>query len=787
MIAALLVALAANSPAHADAVLPPFTECPAVGLSATCAVVIISNADGSTTVNVDPSVGPYDGSDDTLVGIVNGGTSPIDHVTVSSSSTALFGFDGDGICSAAISPQPAGCPFGPTGYEGPSTSFAHISADTLSGDIDFSPPLAPGGTAYASLEGPPTAFRSDCITSLTGHIEATQGVWQDDPLFGDGPGRQLDGLDASTTYGELPMIVNRPTLLFGADHVVGEAAGAHDRHKIVISGTSTGTTSRPTLLHVFGVPPGGAGDATVALDDRTAPITPSSPLDEQLYGPCDPAHPHPFHLEVSVASGFPSTAAFKITTPGAYLILGRLEDTSGNPASKKTIGTGGVAKTFAKPLLVTVYPAIFSAAPAAATTSLTSFATTLATDLGAHIGDLYPLPAGGSSVTVTGGSLLDLAKPLKDELDRRAKIRFTWQLPTNTAVEQIVREETARLVALGPATIGAPTSGRRTVLVVRDADWEAIGGSPNSPGFTVSATLIFVKESSYVSWYTLAHELVHTLPFGYLPDASGGDCGKDYHDNGAAVAEGFQITDAGVEHRAEQTAQASIMGGTHGRWIDQCTYAHLAGVLTKSSTDPLTTVVAGYLGKLNSTHKPGGRLDPSYQAAGIADLGSTGSGPYAIVFRDRTGKVLARFPFASMTETSDNGKADARNLVYFLHRVPVVAGAAVLELDGPGGVLDRRTFATSPPTLHLTAPVGGAAVKPGVVTLTWAGGGPAKAMLMYSAFASTNGGATWKLYSLEQTATSIKIGTARGQTVMWKVVASDGTRSVLATSAFVVH
>ena len=43
------------------------------------------------------------------------------------------------------------------GYEGPTSWFSNISPDTSSGTVNFSPAIAPGGSAYFSLESPPSA------------------------------------------------------------------------------------------------------------------------------------------------------------------------------------------------------------------------------------------------------------------------------------------------------------------------------------------------------------------------------------------------------------------------------------------------------------------------------------------------------------------------------------------------------------------------------------------------------------------------------------------------------
>jgi len=43
------------------------------------------------------------------------------------------------------------------GYEGATSWFSGISTDTSSGTVNFSPAIPPGGSAYFSLEAPPSA------------------------------------------------------------------------------------------------------------------------------------------------------------------------------------------------------------------------------------------------------------------------------------------------------------------------------------------------------------------------------------------------------------------------------------------------------------------------------------------------------------------------------------------------------------------------------------------------------------------------------------------------------
>src|ERR1700739_3551005 len=66
---AAAISLAASSAASAAS--PPFTQCPGVGFDSSCAVLFTVNPDGSITTSTDPSQPPFDGVEDTLVGVQN--------------------------------------------------------------------------------------------------------------------------------------------------------------------------------------------------------------------------------------------------------------------------------------------------------------------------------------------------------------------------------------------------------------------------------------------------------------------------------------------------------------------------------------------------------------------------------------------------------------------------------------------------------------------------------------------------------------------------------------------
>lgn len=164
----------------------PFTQCPAIGESLSCGVLIVVNANGSVSIYSDPNVPPYEGSDDTLIGVQNNSSGTITSLPINGGATQIFAFEGDGICDPSTSfygPVPSGCPFGPYGYEGPGVTFTGINgtfqeatycdyvdawlcADGISGSytagtVNFSPGIPPGGHAYFALE---EALTSGSIT-----------------------------------------------------------------------------------------------------------------------------------------------------------------------------------------------------------------------------------------------------------------------------------------------------------------------------------------------------------------------------------------------------------------------------------------------------------------------------------------------------------------------------------------------------------------------------------------------------------------------------------------------
>lgn len=133
---AAVAAVVAASPANAT------SPCPSINGSTNCGYIITVAPNGSVS-GAATGAPPYDGVEDTLVGVINNSTGVLNSLTLSGAN--IFGFDGDG--QAAYT----GTSYGPTGYEGPNTLFNILNPSN--GTVTFTNGgLAGGATAWFTLE-----------------------------------------------------------------------------------------------------------------------------------------------------------------------------------------------------------------------------------------------------------------------------------------------------------------------------------------------------------------------------------------------------------------------------------------------------------------------------------------------------------------------------------------------------------------------------------------------------------------------------------------------------------
>ena len=157
------------------------------GCGALITVTGVDSETGAATFFTVKNLGngnPYDGADDTLVGIVNNSGHPLNSITLTAPVTgaeALFNFEDDGPCHYnGHSP----CNPSPADYQGPQNTFTGINNGKTSGTVLFSPaiPSCEGqfcNSTWFALEGTP-----DSLTTVTQTQPTPPGV---PTLFDFGP------------------------------------------------------------------------------------------------------------------------------------------------------------------------------------------------------------------------------------------------------------------------------------------------------------------------------------------------------------------------------------------------------------------------------------------------------------------------------------------------------------------------------------------------------------------------------------------------------------------------
>jgi len=140
-----------------------------LGRATGCGVVItvtsVDEIGHATAFSVVPTGNgnPYDGVEDTLVGVQNSSNGTLNSMTITSSgSPGAFAFDGDGPCALHsftwcpdVYPSILNDP-NPVGYEGPNNTFTRNN--TSSGTVNFSTPIPVNGSTWFALEGTPQSL-----------------------------------------------------------------------------------------------------------------------------------------------------------------------------------------------------------------------------------------------------------------------------------------------------------------------------------------------------------------------------------------------------------------------------------------------------------------------------------------------------------------------------------------------------------------------------------------------------------------------------------------------------
>jgi hypothetical protein len=388
---------------------------------------------------------------------------------------------------------------------------------------------------------------------------------------------------------------------------------------------------------------------------------------------------------------------------------------------------------------------------------------------------LLPVPRNG--VTVVPQYIQDLSDQELDTVDRLISL-----LPGTDTSENVRRDRMVASLVQRFATSSSLNGGGKVVVVMNDADfaltdrrYEGIGG------YAPHAKVLVLKTGKHAS--TVAHELIHSIPFSWADAGMQAECGFSYHNsndnnygNGVRLYGYFAYRQQGVN---------AVMGPVSGfPHITQCSYWHLLKLL-QGAVDPPLYLVRGFVARRQGQEY--GVLAPTYE---LDDVGGLAPGPlepdgWGIVLRDTAGQVLATFPFEVTWRDADAG--EDRSLVAFNHRIDRVAGTATIELVGPGGRKDMQTVSANAPAIEISSPAQGSVVTPanGRVRVEWRATDADGDDLSYLVFYSPDGGRSWRPLDDEREESSFDLDIA-GQPAAprVRVIATDGVRSTTSEVGF---
>src|SRR6202795_113312 len=172
---------------------------------------------------------PYDGDEDTLVGIQNNSSSSLSSVTLTSNGNPLaFAFDHDGPCSL----NPNDCFDRPTGYEGPNNTF-DISSNAT-GTVKFITPIPPGGSTWFPLENNPQSVTAEALTGPTINTTLAQSF-----IFNDAPNHLVRfDFDYTTANAAEDLHIQHNTVPTVTNQGISQAT-----YHQMVAGTSLATTN----------------------------------------------------------------------------------------------------------------------------------------------------------------------------------------------------------------------------------------------------------------------------------------------------------------------------------------------------------------------------------------------------------------------------------------------------------------------------------------------------------------------------------------------------------------
>ena len=616
------------------------------------------------------------------------------------------------------------------------------------------------------------------VSHIEGAFEPTQGVFQNDYTFAD----KLIPTSPNRYRAELDMVKGRPTQIVGTKGPTpkverGVFIKDSVRDRFVIKGKANGT--KEVDAHIRFIVKQGSSQSEIYRSEEVYKVPLGRPCGEM----------QAFEVALDVNEGVPAPF-FAFRRTGDYQIIGELVRVDGIPTGVGVTVEGKVVET--QPMEIHFVPVVISADTAAKKAELKTFTDALADFAEKRIPDYFPLEPGG----------IEAVKYQKVE-DATAYVDG-W---TTWTRESDLRAGLTDLMRTGSLLSGAD----RVVAVLYPEDIGRIRHF-GPAAFALTKKIIYLRSTSPdaldEATFTLAHELVHTLPFHWSDSQIESECRINFHNYEGApektkpehrIAHGHGVTfkGSGIGARGRgMRKMLPIMAGEYSnKWITQCTYLHLLKELSKPVIDPEVILMRGLIDR--SDVPIHGQLFPAYQLDGVLDLEAGMEGDWAIRLRDAGGSELSRFPF-----TPDFDMAypeEERAVTTFGYRIPTLPETAQIDLVGPEDtLLDSAYYSAHVPTVAIIDPVEGhEAILEfgGTVHVEWTGKDDDGDNLLYSVlYAPTSpwswSGNTWQTLSFERADTAFDVPVDqthyRGYPHTVRVIATDGTQSAVGEIEFLL-
>jgi hypothetical protein len=436
-----------------------------------------------------------------------------------------------------------------------------------------------------------------------------------------------------------------------------------------------------------------------------------------------------FSVEVYAENGIPAYDPFYFNKTGPYILDAAVFDSENESVGIRVAVFGEVVETHA-PRVRFDYLIVKEKDGA-----MLENQTKRIMQQSAKIQDYYPIPKDNMTFqlgrfhnfsTLTSGDVIELLTDLDDKLTKRA--------------------------ILGNAD--------RLVVIISDEEMKGLKGSSTTAGFAMNHKVVFVRASE--DHHSVAHEIAHTLPYLWSGDQMNESCRLNYHNKVMTIANGPNPFTGVIREGSHP-----FMGGTkYDIWTTQCTYRNLLEEL-QTPPDPEVIFVTGKVSRDGTD----GELSTIYQIESIVDEQAEGN--WSVVLRDGNGVELGRHNFTMVWEIEHlDITLDERS---FFIRMPYTYGVHSIELIGPGGVLDSKTF-NSEPYVDIWYPENNSTVPAGSVKLNWSGGDWDEDKLLYTVLYSTDG-ELWIDHALETESTELRIPLANVTDHYVKVIVTDGTQS----------